>query len=233
MNILFRMEKGIAVCLFSSFFVLACVNHIPGEKAAVSNGDIPLKFTADIHEVTYTRVAGNGFEENDEVGVFALVGSSTMKEERYADNLRFFRTSEKVFESSEPIYYPDDEVTLRLISYYPYQEEGVNMGESTMSVAVETDQNLSAGYFCSDFLVASQNLQSAPKGAIALHYDHKFFKLKIALIYLGVVVDIIFSAVIIELISELLRAFCALLLVGQKGFLLLSFLLLCGYYTTT
>ena len=39
MNILFRMEKGIAVCLFSSFFVLACVNHIPGEKAAVSNGD--------------------------------------------------------------------------------------------------------------------------------------------------------------------------------------------------
>ena len=39
-----------------------------------------------------------------------------------------FRTSEKVFESSEPIYYPDDEVTLRLISYYPYQEEGVNMG---------------------------------------------------------------------------------------------------------
>ena len=105
-----------------------------------------------------------------------------MKEERYADNLRFFRTSEKVFESSEPIYYPDDEVTLRLISYYPYQEEGVNMGESTMSVAVETDQNLSAGYFCSDFLVASQNLQSAPKGAIALHYDHKFFKLKIALV---------------------------------------------------
>ena len=52
MNILFRMEKGIAVCLFSSFFVLACVNHIPGEKAAVSNGDIPLKFTADIHEAT-------------------------------------------------------------------------------------------------------------------------------------------------------------------------------------
>ena len=47
MNILFRMEKGIAVCLFSSFFVLACVNHIPGEKAAVSNGDIPLKFIAD------------------------------------------------------------------------------------------------------------------------------------------------------------------------------------------
>ena len=176
-----------------SFFFFFCISMCKSysgrescsseeEEDSVNNGDIPLKFTADIHEATYTRVAGNGFEENDEVGVFALVGSSTMKEERYADNLRFFRTSEKVFESSEPIYYPDDEVTLRLISYYPYQEEGVNMGESTMSVAVETDQNLSAGYFCSDFLVASQNLQSAPKGAIALHYDHKFFKLKIALV---------------------------------------------------
>ena len=96
MNILFRMEKGIAVCLFSSFFVSACVNHISEEKAIVSDGGISLRFTADIHEATYTRVAGNGFEENDEVGVFALVGSSTMKEERYADNLRFFRTSEKI-----------------------------------------------------------------------------------------------------------------------------------------
>ena len=80
MNILFRMEKGIAVCLFSSFFVSACVNHISEEKAIVSDGGISLRFTADIHEATYTRVAGNGFEENDEVGVFALVGSSTMKE---------------------------------------------------------------------------------------------------------------------------------------------------------
>ena len=57
MNILFRMGKGIAVCLFSSFFVLACVNHIPGEKAAVSNGDIPLKFTADIQRHIHVLLA--------------------------------------------------------------------------------------------------------------------------------------------------------------------------------
>lgn len=67
MNILFRMEKGIAVCLFL-LFVSACVNHISEEKAIVSDGGISLRFTADIHEATYTRVAGNGFEENDEVG---------------------------------------------------------------------------------------------------------------------------------------------------------------------
>lgn len=182
MNILFRIEKGIAVCLFSSFFVSACINHISEEEAIVEDGDTPLRFVADIHEATYTRVANNAFELNDSVGVFALVGSSTMKEERYVDNLRFVRTSGKEFESSEPIYYPDDEVTLRLISYYPYQEEGVDMGECTMPVAVETNQNRPADYSCSDFLVASEKLESAPKEAITLHYDHKFFKLKIALV---------------------------------------------------
>ena len=43
---------------FSSSFVSACVNHISEEKAIVSDGGISLRFTADIHEATYTRVAG-------------------------------------------------------------------------------------------------------------------------------------------------------------------------------
>lgn len=39
-------------------------------------------------------------------------------------------------------------------------------------------------------------------------------------LYLGVIVDIILFAVIIELVSELLCALCALFLIRQKGFLL-------------
>ena len=96
MKLFYNLQRGVGLLVFCTILLSACVNHISEEEEdSVNNGDIPLKFTADIHEVTYTRVAGNGFEENDEVGVFALVGSSTMKEERYADNLRFFRTSEK------------------------------------------------------------------------------------------------------------------------------------------
>lgn len=185
MKILDEYWKGTVLCILSPFFITACINHLSEETEegdVVEDKNIPLKFVSDIQEATYTRVADNSFEESDEVGLFALVGSSTMKEERYADNLRFIRTAENVFESSEPIYYPDDEVTLHLISYYPYQESGVAMGESTMPVAVEINQNLSASYSNSDFLIASQNLQSAPKEAIPLNYDHKFFKLKIALV---------------------------------------------------
>lgn len=185
MKILGEYWKGTVLCLLSPFFITACINHLSEETEEgdiVEDKNIPLRFVSDIHEATYTRVVDNSFEENDEVGLFALIGSSTMKEERYVDNLRFIRTAEKVFESSEPIYYPDDEVTLHLISYYPYQESGVAMGESTMPVAVEINQNLPDSYSNSDFLIASQSLLSAPKEAIPLNYDHKFFKLKISLV---------------------------------------------------
>ena len=56
------------------FFILcctmftACVNHISEEEGEIiNNGDIPLKFVADIHEIMNTRVVNNSFGEKDEV----------------------------------------------------------------------------------------------------------------------------------------------------------------------
>ena len=66
-------------------------------------------------------MANNNFAEGDEVGLFALAGTTTMQEERYADNLHFVRSSTGEFVSDESVYYPDDGVTLNLISYYPYR----------------------------------------------------------------------------------------------------------------
>ena len=58
------------------FFILcctmftACVNHISEEEGEIiNNGDIPLKFVADIHEIMNTRVVNNSFGEKDEVGL--------------------------------------------------------------------------------------------------------------------------------------------------------------------
>ena len=45
-------------------------------------------------------------------------------------NLHFIRSSNGEFESNESVYYPDDGVTLNLISYYPYQKSGVGIGET-------------------------------------------------------------------------------------------------------
>lgn len=175
--------KGIGFLIFISIVLTACVNHISEEEGEIiNNGDIPLKFVADIHEIVNTRVANNNFEEGDEVGLFALAGNTTMQEERYADNLHFVRSSNGEFVSDESVYYPDDGVTLNLISYYPYQEKGVPMGESTMQVSVATSQNKPEDYSLSDFLVASKEDVLASKEAVALTYNHQFFRLKITLV---------------------------------------------------
>lgn len=114
--------------------------------------------------------------------LFALAGTTTMQEERYVDNLHFIRSSNGEFESNESVYYPDDGVTLDLISYYPYQKSGVGIGESTMQVAVSTTQNIPDDYSHSDFLIASKEEVLASKEAVALTYNHQFFRLKIVLI---------------------------------------------------
>lgn len=179
-----RLWEAVACFVFLSVFTSACVNHITEETEGTTVGEeyIPFTFVAGIHEATNTRVANNQFEAEDVVGLFALAGSTTMNEERYADNLRFVRSSTNEFLSDESVYYPDDGVTLKLISYYPYRAEGVAMGESTMPVAVAASQNLPADYSHSDFLIAVKENVIASKTAVPLMYNHKFFRLKITLI---------------------------------------------------
>lgn len=173
----------VSLFIFCSAVLVACVNHISEDEGEIINdGTIPLKFVAHIHESAKTRVVDNSFEEGDTIGLFALAGNITMQEERYADNLPFVRFADGEFHSDEAVYYPDDGVTLNLISYYPYQKEGVAMGESTMQVSVSTSQNKPQDYSHSDFLIASEEDVLASKEAIALTYNHQFFRLKIALV---------------------------------------------------
>ena len=51
-----------------------------------------------------------------------------------------------------------------------------------MPVSIETEQNIPANYSHSDFLVATKEDVLATQEAIALTYNHKFFRLKIALV---------------------------------------------------
>ena len=131
MKVFHYLPKNIGSFAIFSILLTACVNHISEEnEAIIADGNIPLKIIADIHEVANTRVANNTFEKGDEVGLFALAGSTTIQEERYADNLHFVRSADGEFIADESVYYPDDGVTLNLISYYPYREEGVAMGQA-------------------------------------------------------------------------------------------------------
>lgn len=185
MKLFYNLQRCLVFSFFFSISLTACINNISEEDEAgalVNDGNIPLKIRADISDVTNTRVANNAFETGDEVGLFALAGSTTMQEERYADNLHFVRSADGEFIADESVYYPDDGVTLNLISYYPYREEGVAMGASKMPVAIEADQHIPANYSHSDFLVATKEDVLASQEAVSLTYNHKFFRLKIALV---------------------------------------------------
>lgn len=105
MKVFSNLQNGVSSFVLFTILLSACVNHISEEGEIVNNGDIPLKFVADIHEVVNTRVANNSFEEGDEVGLFALAGNTTMQEERYADNLHFVRSSSGEFISDESVYF--------------------------------------------------------------------------------------------------------------------------------
>lgn len=183
MDINHKLVKQAGMCILSVFVMTSCVNRFSEENDFIDDGDFSLRLVADIQSASNTRVADNSFEDNDEVGVFALLGSSMLNEERYADNMHFVRNSSKVFESSAPIYFPDDKSSLHIISYYPYQKKGVPAGASTLPVQVKADQTTQPNYSQSDFLVASLENVAPSKEPIALAYDHKLFNLKISLIF--------------------------------------------------
>ncbi|MDR0891363.1 MAG: fimbrillin family protein [Mediterranea sp.] len=134
-----------------------------------------------ITEAGYTRVANNQFEIDDAVGLFALAGSTSLQEERYVDNIRFLRSGNDEFVPDEAIFYPDDGVALHLISYFPYQKEGIAVGKCRMPVSVQAQQSSATNYALSDFLVASKEEVLPSKNPVRLEYGHKFFRLNIFL----------------------------------------------------
>lgn len=143
MKLFYNLQRGVGLFVFCTILLSACVNHISEEEEdSVNNGDIPLKFIADIRESVGTRMANNNFAEGDEVGLFALAGTTTMQEERYVDNLHFIRSSNGEFESNESVYYPDDGVTLIYQLLSLSKEWRGDRGEYQCGWRVSTTQNI-------------------------------------------------------------------------------------------
>ena len=66
MKLFYNLQRGVGLFVFCTILLSACVNHISEEEEdSVNNGDIPLKFIADIRESVGTRMANNNFAEGD------------------------------------------------------------------------------------------------------------------------------------------------------------------------
>ncbi|MDR0940259.1 MAG: fimbrillin family protein [Mediterranea sp.] len=180
----FSLKAG-SLSILWLVLLASCVNKIPSEEdEATHAGDIPIRISASISEANRTRVANNQFEAGDEMGLFVLTASFSLREERHADNVRFVY-SDGGFATDVPVYYPKDGSKIRLVSYYPYRKEGMEMGKCVMPVSVSTDQGKTGAHSLSDFLVATKEDVAASNNPVPLKYKHKFFRLKIVLAVAG------------------------------------------------
>ena len=155
----------------------SCVNEI-SEESTTLPGEIPIRLSTQIL-CNPTRVIDNKFQEKDAIGLYVLTQPSTINQKRYIDNMRFTCSQTSGFEPEETIYYPKGNGECNFISYYPFQETGIEPDKSTMQVQIRTDQSTVGGLSLSDFMIAVNNDITPSQNMVAMEYKHKLCKLEI------------------------------------------------------
>ena len=156
----------------------ACVNKIEEEEVIESN--IPITFSTKIGKTT-TKATNATFHKGDNIGLFALLNSADMGAKTYIDNLRLECGDNSILIPEKAVFYPEGDLPLDFISYYPYQP-GVNLQKTTsIPVSVETDQSDSLKHSQSNFLIAKKSKVESSTQAVELEYKHKLTKIKIVL----------------------------------------------------
>lgn len=166
-----------AMLFCCSLWNIACVNEINEE---VQEGNVPITFSTKIGK-TSTKATNTAFDKGDEAGLFAFLTSSSIEQNPYIDNLRLVCGDKSTLIPEKAVFYPEGDLTLDFISYYPYRPEGKAEGSSTIPVFVEKDQSDSLKHSKSDFLIAQKTKVKSSSKAVELEYWHKLAKIKIAL----------------------------------------------------
>lgn len=175
------LEKVFIATLFCcGLWNTACVNQIEGDDGP-TEGNTPITFSIKIKKAS-TKTSNNLFETGDKVGLYAMLNGVEIDGKRYIDNLSLTCGENNALIPSKSIFYPEgDDAALDFISYYPYRSQGAATGNSTIAIAVQTDQSSSEGYSQSDFLTAKAKKVASSDKAVELTYSHKLSKVRIAL----------------------------------------------------
>lgn len=176
-------KTAFAVSLFCCMTLVntACVNKISDDpETELTEGTIPISFSVQIKQ-TATKVTGNAFEKGDKAGLIATTPSCSIKGKRYIDNLSLTYSEDNNLVPKKSVFYPEGDIPLNFISYYPYQNNGVPAGSSILPVSVQTDQSNSKSHSLSDFMVAQTNDVTNKEKDVALEFQHKFAKLTITM----------------------------------------------------
>jgi len=160
-------------------FTISCVNEISEDPVDIP-GEIPIRLSTQIL-CNHTRAINNEFQEKDAIGLYVLTQSSAINQKRYIDNMRFTCSQATGFEPEETIYYPKGDGKCDFISYYPFQETGINQDQSIMQVQIHTDQSSVSKHSLSDFMIATNSDITPSQNMVSMEYKHKLCKLKITI----------------------------------------------------
>lgn len=158
----------------------ACVNKIAEEEEEIVESDIPITFSSKT-EKTVTKTDGTTFHKGDNVGLFAFLSSSGIDGKPYIDNLRLVCGNSSILTPEKAVFYPEGDLPLDFISYYPYQANVKFQEKSTIPVTIKTDQSDSLKYSQSNFLIAKKSKVASSTKAVELEFQHKLTKIKIVL----------------------------------------------------
>ena len=128
----------------------SCINKIGDD---IEEGTIPISFSTKISKST-TKATTSAFELGDRVGLFAMLTSTSLNNQRYIDNLCLECGEDALLIPEKEVFYPEGDATLDFISYYPYHKEGISNGNSILNISVEANQSTKVKHSVSDFLTA-------------------------------------------------------------------------------
>ncbi|MFR9165504.1 MAG: fimbrillin family protein [Dysgonomonas sp.] len=137
-----------------------------------------------INENTKLKATNSSFEENDNIGVFAVPfinGNSTegdMQTDKYATNIKTtYNASEWISESPIPWYSGHTKVTL--YSYHPYNIAASSGNVKNYSFTIKENQSNVSDFKNNDFLWAKSDPSVPTKNKISLPFTHRMSKIRI------------------------------------------------------
>jgi uncharacterized protein (TIGR02145 family) len=165
-----KIFRIISEIILFMFVFVSCVNDI--EKKEQYNSNIPIQLTTKI-QLSHTRTIDNSFEYNDAIGLYVIRHPSTLRGNRYVNNVKFSCSASLEFVPESPVFYPESSSLCDFIAYYPYKNAGIEVGETSFEVNVQRDQSNANAFSLSDFLVAESPGLSSSNERVDLIFQHK------------------------------------------------------------
>ena len=148
----------------------------------ISSTNVELKLKGEIQApMSKTRVDANGFETNDNVGVYVSSTGSLASQGNVLDNVAYsYSNGDLVAPADGKVYWDSEDTRLSVYAYYPYSATVADNSAYEFSVA--TDQSVAANYYDSDFITAYAENLAPQESSVSLTFEHSLSKVNVSLV---------------------------------------------------